>query len=191
MEPGIAMSNGFIWVDTETNGLHTWASLLEIAVVLTDADLNTICEGSWVILQSRNVAELQDVSTDYVKEMHTKNGLWIDVMNADTTVYEAQQIIINMLYENKVDPQTLPLAGSTILFDRKVIQRYMPTLDEYAHYRSVDVSSIKELAKVWSPEVYKERPGKEEDKKVHRALDDVKTSIEELKYYRENFLICQ
>lgn len=180
----------WIWVDTETNGLEKWAVLLEVAVVVTDPALNIVAEGTWVCKPQRSVAELFDVSSQVVQEMHTKNGLWNDVAQADMSYKEVQRAICSMIYEAGVDHNTLPMAGSTIGFDRNVLRKFMPDVDRYAHYRSVDVSTLKELCKAWNPEVYKDRPDKIDEDKTHRALDDIKTSVETLRYYQERFLVC-
>ena len=123
---------------------------------------------------------------DFVREMHTKSGLLPEIESSDrSSVAAAEQATLEYVKQHVPKPSTAPLCGNSIGTDRRFLARYMTELDDYLHYRSIDVSSLKELCRRWYPALYRKRPGKAEH---HRALDDIRESIEELRFYRDNLL---
>ena len=171
-----------VWIDMEMSGLVPERDrILEVAMVVTDAELNTIAEAPvYVIHQADDVLDAMD---SWNKSTHGKSGL-VDKVKASTfTVEEVEKRLIEFL-KPLVGPRMAPLAGNTVHQDRRFMARYMPAFDEYLHYRIVDVSTLKELAKRWYPEVL---AGVTKEGK-HEALADVYESIEELRYYRRTFL---
>lgn len=173
-----------IWIDCEMTGLDPEADcLVEIAVVITDFELNVMDEGLDLVIKPR--PESLANMNEYVRNMHTTSGLieefdnGIDLQTAETQVLE---------YIKKYVPaaKTAPLAGNTIGTDRMFIAKYMPALNEHLHYRNIDVSTIKELSKRWYPRAYFQAPKKEGG---HRALADILESVEELRYYRKSVFV--
>ena len=122
---------------------------------------------------------------DFVRNMHTKSGLLAEIEKSDVTVESAQARVLEYVKGHVSQPGTVPLCGNSIGVDRRFLDAYMRELDSYLHYRSVDVSSFKELCRRWNHALYRQRPGKAEH---HRALDDIRESIEELRFYRDNLL---
>lgn len=171
----------YVWIDTETTGLAPERDLLlEVAVVITDHDLNEIDSMSEVVWQPiEQVIDLMDAT---VHEMHARSGLLRDLgvhHREASSVHAVEQRITDFIIKNGAAGAVV--AGSTISFDRAVLDRYMPGLNrELLHYRSIDVSSIKELAKVWAPNVLKTAPEKSH---THRAYPDIQESIAELRHY--------
>lgn len=157
--------------------------LVEIAVLVTDGDLNLIGEGVDVVIHAdaTKVAGMNE----FVTSMHTNSGLIIEIPDG-IPVATAEDQILAYLQSAGVQPGKSPLAGNSVSVDRNFIARDMPRLSEYLHYRTVDVSSIKELARRWHPRVYFNAPAKSGN---HRALGDIKDSINELKYYREAIFV--
>src|SRR5664279_3882550 len=123
---------------------------------------------------------------DFVTKMHTKSGLLPAIEASTLSLADAGTQVIEYLGTQLPGPETAPLCGNSIGVDRRFLDRYLPELDQYLHYRSVDVSSFKELCRRWYPSVYKKRPDKKES---YRALDDIRESIEELRFYRTNMLL--
>jgi len=171
-----------VWIDMEMSGLVPDRDrILEVAMIVTDADLNTLAEAPvMVIHQADSVLEAMD---SWNKATHGKSGLVEKVKASTMTEGEAESKLIEVL-KPLVAAGTAPLAGNTVHQDRRFMARYMPALDAFLHYRIVDVSTLKELAKRWRPEAMKgfTKEGK------HEALADVYESIVELKYYRDNFI---
>jgi oligoribonuclease len=166
-------------MDLEMTGLDPERErIIEIATVVTDGDLNILAEGPELVLnQPETVLAAMD---DWNRKHHGESGL-IDRVRASTmTDLEAEARIVAFLKEH-VGEREAPLAGNSVHQDRRFIARYMPALDAYLHYRLVDVSTIKELVARWHPDVYAKRPHKHA---THRALLDIRESIEELRYYR-------
>lgn len=153
--------------------------IIEIATVLTDDHLNIVAEGPDLVLHATpaQLAEMADVVT----EMHTKSGLLKAVAASKVTAPEAEAVTLAFLREH-IEERSVPLCGNSIGTDRRFLQEYMPALEEFFHYRNVDVSTIKELARRWHPGVLEGMPDKAT---THRALDDIKESIAELVHYRE------
>jgi oligoribonuclease len=174
-----------VWVDLEMTGLDVETDVIvEIACVVTDASLVALDDGIELIVHAD--AEALARMGDFVREMHTKSGLLPKIEASAVTVAEAQLATLTYVKQHVPKASVAPLCGNSIGTDRRFLARYMTELDEYLHYRSVDVSSLKELCRRWYPAIYKKRPGKAEH---HRALDDIRESIEELRFYRDNLLI--
>ena len=170
-----------VWVDCEMTGLDPAREVLvEIAVVVTDSELNLLDEGLDLLIAT-DPAKLGGME-EVVREMHTQSGLLDALAEATTTLEEAEQQVLDYIRRWVPERRKAPLCGNSIATDRSFISRYMPKLDAYLHYRMVDVSSIKELARRWYPRVYFNAPTKTGG---HRALADVIDSINELRYYRE------
>ncbi len=168
------------WMDLEMTGLDPSRHvILEIAVLVTDDDLNLVAAGpDLVIHQPEEALELMG---DVVQKMHTRSGL-IDQVRASTiSLSQAGKQVLEFLQENLSEDDPVPLCGNTIETDRRFLARYLPEIDNYLHYRSIDVSSIKELARRWHPDTYKQAPKKANS---HRALDDITESVNELRWYR-------
>ena len=153
--------------------------IVEIATIVTDNDLNIVAEGPDLVVHATDeqLAEMDDV----VVRMHTASGL-LDAISASTTSLEdAGVATLDFIKQHVPTPRTVPLCGNSIGTDRRFLDAYLPDIENYLHYRSVDVSSIKELARRWAPEVATSVPRKAT---AHRALDDIRESIEELRHYR-------
>jgi oligoribonuclease len=173
-----------IWIDCEMTGLSLEKDVLvEIAVLVTDSELNVIGDGIDLVIKA-SPDQLAGMN-DFVTQMHTTSGLITEIPNGITTE-EAEDAILAYLQASGTQPGKSPLAGNSVSVDRNFIARDMPRLTEYLHYRTVDVSSIKELARRWYPKIYFAAPAKTGN---HRALGDIQDSIEELKYYRANVFI--
>jgi oligoribonuclease len=175
-------SEPMVWCDIETTGLEKTDRLLEIAVLVTDADLHALGAPVSIVLPATD-ARLEAM-TDIVKTMHRSSGLWAECRVASGTVGEAQDRIMEYVAE-WVKPNGAPMCGSNIRFDRERLERWMPSFEDYCHYRIVDVSSVKELARRWNRPVYDSLPKTE---RAHRALPDLYDSIGELGHYRQHFL---
>lgn len=154
--------------------------IVEIAALITDDELNVVAEGPDLVLSatSEDLAKMDDV----VRAMHTRSGLLEAIGASTTTVEEAGAATLKFLEEHIPEPRTVPLCGNSIGTDRRFLARWLPEIDTWLHYRCVDVSTIKELARRWYPEVVSEQPPKVGS---HRALDDILESVAELRYYRE------
>ena len=174
------MSGGYIvWVDCEMTGLDLeHDALVEIACLVTDDDLTIIGDGVDVVICPPDEALTQ--MTDFVREMHTTSGL-IDELAAGITLADAEQRVLDYVRSVVPDSRRVPMAGNSIATDRGFVARDMPALDAHLHYRMIDVSSIKELARRWYPRAYFAAPDKQGG---HRALADIRESIVELRYYR-------
>jgi oligoribonuclease len=168
-----------VWIDCEMTGLDYVAdALIEIAAVVTDYDLNVLGDG--VDLVIKPPAEAIAQMDDFVRTMHEKSGL-LDELDNGISLEDAEQQVLTYVREHCADGSRPPLAGNTVGTDRAFISRDMKDLDDFLHYRIVDVSSIKELSRRWYPRAYFAAPPKRGN---HRALADILESIEELRYYR-------
>ena len=175
-------SQNLIWIDLEMTGLNPDSDLIiEIATVVTDKDLNILAQGPVIAVhQSDDALAAMD---DWNQKHHGQSGL-IDRVKASTiNDAEAERLTIEFL-KDWVPENTSPICGNSIGQDRRFLYRYMPKLEAYFHYRNIDVSTLKELAARWAPQV-KDGFKKESS---HQALDDIIESIEELRYYREHFI---
>ena len=174
------MNEVLVWIDCEMTGLSTVNdALVEIAVLVTDSDLNVLGEGVDIVLKPPQAA--LDQMDDFVRDMHTKSGL-LELLDQGVTLAQAEAQVLEYVRKYSPEPRKSPLAGNSVGTDREFIARDMPALQAHLHYRIVDVSSIKELARRWYPRAYFASPEKVGN---HRALDDIRESIQELKYYRE------
>jgi len=180
-----AVDDRLVWVDLEMTGLDVETDVIvEIACIVTDASLVALDDGIELIVHAD--ADALARMGDFVREMHTKSGLLPNIESSQVGVAEAQLTTLEYVKRHVPKASVAPLCGNSIGTDRGFLARYMTELDDYLHYRCVDVSSLKELCRRWYPAIYKKRPGKAEH---HRALDDIRESIEELRFYRDNLLI--
>ncbi len=171
-----------IWIDLEMTGLDTQNDhIIEIATIVTDAELNTVAEGPVLAIhQSDEVLAGMD---EWCTTQHGKSGLTKRVRETCMSVEEAERLTLEFLFKH-VDEGASPMCGNSICQDRRFLAREMPALERYFHYRNLDVSSIKELARRWRPELMDglKKTGS------HLAMDDIRDSIAEPQYYREHFL---
>lgn len=167
-----------IWIDLEMTGLDTLTdSILEIATVVTDAELHILAEGPELAI--RHPLERLQAMDDWNRNQHSSSGLWQRVLDSTVSLQEAENRTLRFL-EQWVQPNTSPICGNSICQDRRFLHRQMPLLEDFFHYRNLDVSTIKELARRWAPEIL-EGFGKES---AHTAMSDVHDSIAELRHYR-------
>jgi oligoribonuclease len=172
--------NNLIWIDLEMTGLDTQNDfIIEIATIVTDSELNTLAEGP--VLAIHQPDEVLNKMDGWNTKQHTGSGLTERVKQSTITEQQAEQQTIEFL-QQYVPPGKSPMCGNSICQDRRFLARCMPALEEYFHYRNLDVSTIKELARRWAPQISKGF----EKKANHLALDDIKESILELLYYREH-----
>jgi oligoribonuclease len=170
-----------VWLDLEMTGLDVERDrIVEIAALVTGTDLEALDDGIDLIVHQPDEA-LAGMS-DFVRAMHTKSGLLPAISASTLDLATAGAQVLDYVRAHVPEAGTAPLCGNSIGVDRRFLDRYLPELDAYLHYRSIDVSSFKELARRWYPAAYKKRPDKAE---THRALADVHESIKELAYYRE------
>ncbi len=182
-----ASDDRLVWIDLEMTGLEVEKHVIvEIACIVTDSELVALDDGVDLVVHT-NADELAHMD-DFVRKMHTKSGLLPLIEASDITVGAAQERVLEYIRAYVPQPNSAPLCGNSIGVDRRFLDQYMRELDGYLHYRSVDVSSLKELCRRWYPEIYRKRPGKAEQ---HRALDDIRESVEELRFYREKLFIPQ
>jgi oligoribonuclease len=179
-----AVSDLLVWIDCEMTGLDLGSDLLiEVAALVTDADLNVVGEGVDVVIGAteEQLARMPDV----VRDMHAVSGLTQEVLASTVTLEQAQEQVLAYLKEH-VEPGKAPLCGNSIATDRGFLARDMKELDAFLHYRMVDVSSVKELARRWYPRAYFQSPKKAGG---HRALADIQESVRELAYYRATVFV--
>lgn len=181
--PG-SVDDRLVWIDLEMTGLDLERHrIVELAVLVTDARLEVLADGlDLVVHQPPEVLASMD---EFVRKMHTKSGLLPEIERSSLTLEAAGKQAIEYIKQFVPEPGTAPMCGNSIGVDRRFLDRYLPELDGYLHYRSIDVSSLKELCRRWYPEAYKKRPSKTE---THRALDDIRESVAELRYYRETIM---
>lgn len=169
-----------VWIDCEMTGLDPQKHVIvEIAALVTDADLNVLGEGVDIVVHASETDLAQ--MDEYVTNMHGSSGLTEEIRESSIDVNEAERIVLDYIREWVPAERQAPLAGNSIAADRAFINRYMPELDAHLHYRMIDVSSLKELARRWHPKVYWGQP---EKGMSHRALADIRESIRELDFYR-------
>jgi oligoribonuclease len=170
-----------VWMDLEMTGLdHTADAIVEIATLVTDDELNVVAEGPDIAIHHPDEVLMR--MDPFVVEMHTRSGLLDQIRASTATLEEAGQLTLAFIKEHVPEPRTVPLCGNSIGTDRRFLAAYLPEIEEYLHYRSVDVSSIKELVRRWYPDVLAQRGWKAG---THRALDDIRESLTELRLYRE------
>ena len=169
-----------MWIDCEMTGLDLGKdALIEIAVLVTDSELNILDEGVDLVIHADDAA--LDAMPDVVREMHARSGLTEAVRASTVTLAQAEEQVLEYVRRHVPEARSAPLCGNSIATDRGFIARDMPELDAHLHYRMVDVSSIKELCRRWYPRIYYAQPDKG---LAHRALADIRESIRELVYYR-------
>jgi len=169
------------WIDLEMTGLDPATEVIvEIAVLLTDDDLAIVAEGPDLVVSQP--AEKLAGMADIVKRMHESSGLTAAVEASTTSLEDAGRQVLAFLRQHIPEPGTVPLCGNSIGTDRRFLDAYLPEVDRYFHYRSVDVSTVKELCRRWYPDAYGSAPGKASG---HRALDDIRESVKELCHYRD------
>ena len=174
-------SENLVWMDLEMTGLDPELDrIIEMATIITDSSLNIVAEGPILCVQQEQV--ILDGMDEWNTTHHTASGLLDRVKMEGIAESEAEKITLDFI-KRHVEVGKSPLCGNSIGQDRRFLVRYMSSIDDHLHYRSIDVSTIKELAVRWRPDVYNGvvKQG------AHRAIDDIRESIEELKYYRENF----
>jgi oligoribonuclease len=174
-----------VWVDCEMTGLDLRKdALVEIAALVTDSELNILDDGVDIVIKAPD--ELLDGMLPVVRDMHASSGLTEAVRASAFSVADAERTVLEHLRKHIPDARTVPLCGNSIATDRAFLARDMPELDGFLHYRMIDVSSIKELARRWYPRVYFAQPQKG---LAHRALADIRESIRELRYYRKTVFV--
>jgi oligoribonuclease len=174
-----------VWIDCEMTGLDLGKdALIEVAALVTGPDLNVLGEGIDLVIHADDAA--LDAMPEVVREMHAKSGLTDEVRRSAVTMAEAEEAVLAYIKQFVPNPRSAPLCGNSIATDRGFLARDMPALDDFLHYRMIDVSSIKELARRWYPRVYFGQPQKG---LAHRALADIRESIRELEYYRRTVFV--
>jgi oligoribonuclease len=174
-----------VWIDCEMTGLElSRDALIEIAVLVTDGELNVLDEGLDIVINCAD--DVLDTMVPFVRQMHDSSGLTDLVRSSTVTLGEAERQVLEYLQRFISEPRTAPLCGNSIATDRSFIVRDMPQLDEFLHYRMIDVSSIKELTRRWYRRVYFSQPAKG---LAHRALADIHESVQELRYYRATVFV--
>ncbi len=180
------MTDPLVWIDCEMTGLDLGRdALIEVACIVTDGELNQLDEGVDVVIKPP--AETLEQMSEVVREMHTASGL-LRALATGVTLAEAEAVVLDYIRSHVAEAKKAPLCGNSIGTDRAFIARDMPLVDAFLHYRMVDVSSIKELARRWYPRVYFASPEKQGG---HRALADITESIRELRYYRAAVFVPQ
>ncbi|WP_296133495.1 oligoribonuclease [uncultured Corynebacterium sp.] len=177
-----AKNDRLVWIDLEMTGLEPDRHVIvEVAAVVTDAELNILDEGLDLVVHATE-EQLREMD-DFVTAMHAKSGLDKEIRQSSTTIEEAEDAVLKLLQKHCDPNHPAPLAGNSIATDRTFIRAYMPRLDAALHYRMIDVSTIKELARRWHPRAYFNQPDKG---MAHRALQDIIESIRELDFYRRS-----
>lgn len=182
-ENGVSAKNGLVWIDLEMTGLSPDTDrIIEIATIVTDDDLNVLAEGPVLAVhQSESVLAAMD---DWNQRTHKATGLVERVRASSLSESDAERRTLDFI-QRHVAKNRSPMCGNSICQDRRFLARYMPTLEGWFHYRNLDVSTLKELVTRWKPSLASGL----QKKNTHKALDDIRESIDELKYYREYFLV--
>lgn len=169
-------------MDLEMTGLDPATDrIVEIATLITDDELNIVAEGPDIVVHQPD--DVLDKMLPVVVDMHTKSGLLDEIRRSTVTLEEAGKQTLDFIRSHVGAPKSVPLCGNSIGTDRRFLAAHLPDIENYLHYRSVDVSSVKELVKRWYPTVDAAKPSKSGN---HRALDDIRDSVRELAYYRAN-----
>jgi len=174
------MIDRLVWIDLEMTGLDPERDVvLEIAALVTDSNLEPVADGLDIVIGQP--AEALAGMVDVVRDMHARSGLTDAVLASTVSLADAEAAVLDLVKQHVPEPRAVPLCGNSIATDRTFLVRHMPALDAWLHYRMIDVSSIKELAKRWYPKAYYHAPAKAGG---HRALADIQESVAELRYYR-------
>jgi oligoribonuclease len=174
-----------VWIDCEMTGLDLRRdALIEVAAIVTNPELEPLDEGIDVIIHAHD--DVLDTMVPFVRDMHASSGLTESVRASTTNLGDAEKLVLDYVKSHVPEAKVAPLCGNSIATDRGFLARDMPDLDEHLHYRMIDVSSLKELAKRWYPRVYQSQP---EKGLAHRALADIRESILELAYYRQTLFV--
>jgi len=171
-----------VWMDLEMTGLDPGRHVVvEVATLVTDDNLGIVAEGPDIVVSATEaqLAEMDDV----VRRMHTESGLLDAIAASTVSIEQASELTLAFIQEHIPEPRRVPLCGNSIGVDRRFLRRYLPAVEDYLHYRSIDVSTVKELCKRWHPSLYGHAPKKSG---THRALGDIRESVAELAYYRDN-----
>ncbi|MBO1755985.1 oligoribonuclease [Allobranchiibius sp. CTAmp26] len=180
-----ARTDRIVWIDCEMTGLSLeHDALIEVAALVTDFDLNQLGDGVDVVVKPPTAAVEQ--MNDFVREMHTSSGL-LEELAGGMSLQDAQEQVMAYITEYAPEERRWPLGGNTVSTDRGFLARDMPTLEAHLHYRIIDVSSIKELSRRWFPKAYYAAPAKHGG---HRALADIRESIDELRYWRQAVFVA-
>lgn len=183
-KPATDSHSPLVWIDMEMSGLDPEKNvILEVATIITNEALEVIAEGPDIVL-SHDLKLLQGMD-DWNREHHKKSGLWDAVLASTTSLADATHRTLEFIQQH-TQPRKSPLCGNSIWQDRRFISRYMKEIDNHLHYRMIDVSTVKELARRWHPSIHGKKTKKTGN---HRALDDIRESIEELRYYKENLFV--
>jgi oligoribonuclease len=174
-----------VWMDLEMTGLDpTTDVIVEIATLITDDELEIVAEGPDLVIHHPD--DVLGRMDPFVVDMHTKSGLLQAIKSSTVTLEEAGAATLAFIRQHVPEERSVPLCGNSIGTDRRFLLAYLPEIEHYLHYRSVDVSSVKELVKRWYPGVDSARP---QVNGRHRALDDIRASVEELRYYRQHVFV--
>ena len=169
-----------VWLDLEMTGLDPARDVIvEIATLVTNDELDVVAEGPDLVLSAPS--EALEAMEDVVRQMHTKSGLLEAIASSTVTLEQAARETLAFVQGHVPEPRTVPLCGNSIGVDRRFLAAYLPELEAHLHYRSIDVSTVKELARRWYPEAFAAAPKKQG---THRALEDIKESVAELRYWR-------
>lgn len=180
------MRDTLVWIDCEMTGLDLGSDkLIEIAALVTDAELNILGDGIDIVIHADDAALA--AMGEVVTQMHARSGLTDEVRASTVDLATAEAMVLDYIGQHVKQPKTAPLAGNSIATDRSFIARDMPSLDDFLHYRMIDVSSIKELCRRWYPRIYFGQPVKG---LAHRALADIHESIRELQFYRRTAFVA-
>ncbi len=181
---GAGATDRLAWIDLEMTGLDVDNDVIvEVAVLVTDDELTILDDGLQIVVHQPD--DVMARMGDHVRAMHTRSGLLPAISASSTSLDDAGAGVLTYLRRHIAQTGQVPLCGNSIGTDRRFLAKYLPKVEDFLHYRSIDVSSLKELCRRWYPEAYKGRPDKAES---HRALADIRESVEELRYYRANML---
>ncbi len=176
------MARMLVWMDLEMTGLdHTKDVIVEIATLITDDELQIVAEGPDLVVHATD--EQLDGMDAFVRDMHTRSGLLEQIKASTISLEEAGAATLAFIKEHVPEPRTVPLCGNSIGMDRRFLRAYLPEIEDHLHYRSIDVSTIKELARRWYPEALAAAPRKNT---THRAMDDIRESVAELAFWRQH-----
>jgi oligoribonuclease len=180
------VTDRLVWIDCEMTGLELQRdALIEVAVLITDAELTVLDDGLDIVIHAAD--DVLDSMLPVVRDMHASSGLTEQVRASTVTLGEAETAVLDYIKSFVPEPRSAPLCGNSIATDRGFLVRDMPALDAHLHYRMIDVSSLKELARRWYPRVYFSQP---EKGLAHRALADIRESVQELAYYRKTLFVA-